>query len=134
MCGKILSATNDKLKVLLVDDEEDITTLMKKGLEIHGFNVETFNDPKQALSQFKPKYYDAIVLDVRMNGMNGFELAKQIWAKDENARICFLSAFEIHKNEAKKVFTNFKTHCFIRKPVTPADLALHIQAHQVPAL
>jgi DNA-binding response OmpR family regulator len=77
-------------------DEEDITTLMKKGLEIHGFNVETFNDPKQALSQFKPKYYDAIVLDVRMNGMNGFELAKQIWAKDENARICFLSAFEIH--------------------------------------
>jgi DNA-binding response OmpR family regulator len=81
MCGKILSATNDKLKVLLVDDEEDITTLMKKGLEIHGFNVETFNDPKQALSQFKPKYYDAIFLDVRMNGMNGFELAKQIWAR-----------------------------------------------------
>jgi DNA-binding response OmpR family regulator len=39
---------------------------MKMGLEKHGFSVDAFNDPKMALSHFKPNYYDAIVLDVRM--------------------------------------------------------------------
>jgi DNA-binding response OmpR family regulator len=122
-------SNNAQKKVLLVDDEPDITTLLQSGLQVHGFSVEAFNDPKKALSQFKPNYYNAIVLDVRMPTMSGFDLAKKMWAKDPKARICFLSAFEIYENEAQKVFSNFKTHCFIRKPMTPNELAKHIEEH-----
>lgn len=82
---------------------------------------------------FKPNYYHAIVLDVRMPEISGFQLAKEIWAIDENARICFLSAFEIYEAEAKKVFQNFKTHCFIKKPMMPSALIQHIEAHLMPA-
>jgi len=124
-----MSSTN-KVNVLLVD-EKDITTIMRLGLEKHGFSVDTYNNPKQALTQFKPGYYDAIVLDVRMPGVSGFELAREIWAKDPYARICFLSAFEIYESEAQKVFRNFKTHCFIKKPTMPNALAQHIQAHLI---
>lgn len=128
-----MSYDSSKGKVLLVDDERDITTVMKAGLEKEDFAVDAFNDPLIALSQFKPDYYDAIVLDVRMPGMSGFDLAKEIWAKDPDARVCFLSAFEIYSSEAKKVFANFKTHCFIKKPVTPSKLADHIQMHLLAA-
>jgi DNA-binding response OmpR family regulator len=119
--------------LLLVDDEQDITTVMKKSLEQRGFHVDTFNSANQALRQFRPNYYDFIITDIRMPAMTGFELAREIWVKDARARICFLSALEIYEDEAKKVFTNFKTYCFIRKPVTAAALAQHIEAHLLTA-
>ena len=68
-----------------------------------------------------------------MPAMTGFELAKKIWMQDPKARICFLSAFEIYEHEAKKVFDNFKSHCFIKKPLTPKELVLHIKKHFVSA-
>lgn len=117
--------------MLFVDDEQDITTIIKLGLRKFGFEVDTLNDPRQALSQFRPNYYKAIILDVRMPAMSGFDLAKKIWAKDPDAKICFCSAFDIYENEAKLVFLDFKTHCFIKKPITPIELANHIQAHLV---
>lgn len=113
--------------VLFVDDEPDIIKIMKKGLELSGFIVDAFSDPKQALLKFKPNYYNAIILDIRMPLMNGFELGRAIWAKDPNARICFFSAFEIYEHEAKKVFSSFKQYWFVRKPIVPTLLAKHIE-------
>ena len=43
-------------------------------LEFHEFEVEAFNDPKKALSNFRPGYYDLVVLDIKMPGMDGFKL------------------------------------------------------------
>jgi DNA-binding response OmpR family regulator len=113
----------------LVDDERDILTTLKTGLERANYSVDAFEDPRLALTNYQSGSYDAIVLDIRMWVMNGFELAKQIWAIDEKARICFLSAFEIYESEAKMVFKDFKTHCFIKKPITSADLVRHIESH-----
>ena len=133
MIGWATTTNNDKPRVLVVDDEQDITTIVRLGLRKFGFDADVFNDPKLALSQFKPNYYKAIILDVRMPGISGFTLAKEIWAIDPDARICFLSSFEIYEHEAKFVFTNFKSHCFVKKPIAPAELAKHIQGHLVTA-
>jgi DNA-binding response OmpR family regulator len=122
-----------KNSLLLVDDEPSLTALFKRGLEMHGFKVDAFNDPLKALSRYRPNYYDTIILDVRMPNMTGFGLAKEIWSKDPDARICFLSAFEIYEHESRSVFTNFRTHCFIKKPITPSALVEHIHGHLVPA-
>ena len=45
-------------KILLVDDEFDITLLIKKVKKIHGFYIESYNDPQLALQEFKPGFYD----------------------------------------------------------------------------
>jgi DNA-binding response OmpR family regulator len=67
------------MKILVVDDDPDITSLYKTALEGHeGFKVETFNDPRETLSNFKPHYYDISLIDVRMPGMNGFELYDEL--------------------------------------------------------
>ena len=118
---------------MVVDDDQDITTVLKTGLEDDGYQVDTFNDPAKAIAQFKPNYYSQIILDVRMPNINGLSLAKLIWEKDDKARICFLSAFEIYEAEARKVFRDFKTYCFIKKPIMPIALSKHIEVHLVRA-
>jgi PleD family two-component response regulator len=67
-----------KKKILLVDDEPDITSSLKIGLEDNGFAVETFNDAMLALSNFKTGMYDLVLLDVKMPQINGFELYEKI--------------------------------------------------------
>jgi DNA-binding response OmpR family regulator len=53
-------------RILAVDDEPDITRLCSLALEYYGFKVDTFNDSEEALSNFKPDYYDLVILDIKM--------------------------------------------------------------------
>ena len=112
-----------------MDDEVDILHVFKKGLEIHGFQVDAFSEPDRVIAVFKPCYYDFIILDVRMPKLNGFDLARLMWKKDDTAKVCFLTAFEIYEDEARKVFKDLKTHCFIKKPISPKALVQHIEKH-----
>jgi CheY-like chemotaxis protein len=65
-------------KVLLVDDDPDITLTYSLALEDSGYVVDTYNDPLVALTRFKPNFYDLLLLDVKMPQMNGLELYEQI--------------------------------------------------------
>jgi DNA-binding response OmpR family regulator len=95
--------------------------------------MEVFTDPVKAAYHFKPEYYDACVLDIRMPEKNGFELARDIWRLDSKAQVCFLTAFTIYEDEAKKVLKNLKSHCFLTKPIFPSALVDHIEKHLVRA-
>ena len=61
-------------RILVVDDEPDLTKLCSLALEYHGFKVDTFNDPQEALSNYKPDYYDLVILDIKVSKMDGFQL------------------------------------------------------------
>jgi CheY-like chemotaxis protein len=64
---------NSKKKILLVDDDPDITTSFSLSLEDTGlFEVETYNDSVKALSNFKANSYDFVLLDIKMPNMSGF--------------------------------------------------------------
>ena len=128
-----LSAHSDLTRILLVDDEQDISKVLKRGLEGQGFTVDAYDDPVKALAEYKPNYYDCNILDIRMPGMSGFDLARAIWLKQPNAQVCFLSAFEIYQNEADKVFKDFNTRCFVKKPVAVKALAEHVKSHMIAA-
>lgn len=115
---------NTTIRLLVVDDELDITRTMKKGLELLGvFSVDTFNDPVIGLSNFKAGTYDMLILDIRMPKMNGFELYREIIKKDSGARVCFITAFEINHNEFRKMFPSIDVNCFIKKPISVVELA-----------
>ena len=101
MTSRLLSNNNNK-KILFVDDEPDMTSLLKITLERAGFNVVTFNDPSIALEHFQPDLYDLVLLDIIMPKMDGFELYKQIKKVDLLVKVCFLTASEMHREEFRK--------------------------------
>ena len=57
-------------KILVVDDEADLTMLCRLALEYYGFKVDTFTDPRKALSNYKRGYYDLVILDIMMPNMD----------------------------------------------------------------
>jgi DNA-binding response OmpR family regulator len=65
-------------RILVVDDEPDLTMVCSLALQYHGFKVDTFNDSQEALSNFRPGYYDLVILDIKMPKMDGFELYEKI--------------------------------------------------------
>ncbi|MFZ0512993.1 MAG: response regulator [Candidatus Nitrosopolaris sp.] len=111
---------NDKQKILIVDDESDITSALKMYLELQGFQVDAFTDPADALAQFKAGFYHLLILDIKMPEMNGFELYKEIKKKDETVKVFFLTALsEMHDYDAfkKDVFPKEGERYFIAKPI-----------------
>ena len=114
-----------KRRLLIVDDEPDITLTLRTTLEQNGFEVVSFNDPQLALQSFKPRYYDLVILDIRMPNMNGFELDRQIRRKDNRVKVCFLTAVsELREYEQYKKETQPKAdeRYFIAKPVSNDEL------------
>jgi DNA-binding response OmpR family regulator len=77
-----LSRQEGKKKILVVDNEPDMTRMLKMALEPVGFIVDTFNDPVLALKGFKPNLYDLVILDIIMPRMNGFQLYEQLKKMD----------------------------------------------------
>jgi DNA-binding response OmpR family regulator len=110
-------------KIMVVDDEPDLTMLCRFALEYHGFNVDTFNDPQEALSNYKPSYYDLIILDIKMPKMDGFLLYDEIKKKDHKAKVCFLTASELYYKQFRKTEYNaIDKNLFLRKPIGNEEL------------
>jgi CheY-like chemotaxis protein len=114
-------------RILVVDDEPDLTKISVMALEYYGYKVDAFNDPKEALSKYKPGSYDLIILDIKMPEMNGFELYREIKKKDNKAKVCFLTASELYYKEFReKEFRSLDRNLFIRKPIDNEELAKEI--------
>jgi DNA-binding response OmpR family regulator len=119
----LASVQAKKYKVMIVDDEQDITTIFKMGLENNQFIVTTFNDPIEALSKFRPGLYDLLILDIRMPGMDGFQLYRKIRAADNKVKVCFLTAFDESRGEVRTSFPFLdEVKCYLKKPITIRDL------------
>jgi DNA-binding response OmpR family regulator len=105
-------------KILVVDDEPDLTMLSKLALEYHGFTVDTINDPQKALSNYRPGYYDLVILDINMPEMDGFQLYDEIKKKDHKAKICFLTASELYYEQFRKTeYSAIDKNLFLQKPI-----------------
>jgi CheY-like chemotaxis protein len=115
------------MKALVVDDNPDVTSLYKEALEGEGkFNVDTYNDPNQALSNFKPHYYDILLIDVRMPEMDGFDLYKELKKLDPVIKVCFITGFEVNYRALQEIFPEIRQECYISKPTTMKELKEHI--------
>jgi DNA-binding response OmpR family regulator len=115
-------------KILIVDDEIDLTTLLKKGLESDGFYVGSYNDPLLALHEFRAGFYDLMLIDIRMPKMNGFEYYHKLRNKDINMRVCFMTAFPLSYEEVRKMLPveSITRQNLIQKPIGIKELIKRI--------
>ena len=108
-------------KILLVDDEPDVTFTIKNILEDNRFQVDSFNDPILALNNYKVNFYDLIILDIKMPKMDGFELYIKIREQDPKAKICFLTAITTFNEDFRKIRLalgkTINEDYFIQKPI-----------------
>jgi DNA-binding response OmpR family regulator len=128
-------------RILIVDDDEDITITLKAGIEDSNNNnnnnnndankrieVCVSNNPVVTLSEFKPNCYDLLLVDINMPNMNGFELCEKILDIDINVKVCFMSSVEINREALREIYPSLSLGCFIRKPVTMDYLVSRIMS------
>jgi DNA-binding response OmpR family regulator len=123
-------------RILIVDDDPDITFTFKMAFEeanrIGGnktsFHVNAYNDPIVALSEFKPDFYDLMLIDINMPKMNGFDFCVKVFEVDINPRVCFMSSGLINQEALKEQYPSSNIGCFIRKPVTMENLVRKVKA------
>ena len=110
-------------RVLVVDDEFDIGLWLKTVLEGNGFTVDYYCNPLIALKEFKPNFYELLILDIKMPLMDGFQFYREIRKRDGKPKICFLTAGE----ETEDIKTELSDAVyFIRKPIENEELLLII--------
>jgi two-component system, OmpR family, response regulator ChvI len=114
-------------RILLVDDEPDITFSFNMILEDNGFAVDSYNDPIHALSSFKSGIYAIAILDIRMPGMNGFEFVRKVREISPTIKILLMSAFEINSTELSVGLGETKIEGFIQKPISLREMTSIVQ-------
>jgi CheY-like chemotaxis protein len=120
-------------QILLIDDDADSCFTIKANLESYfkkdlgaseaTLQITTFSDPIEALRQFKPYYYDLLLVDVNMPGVDGYELVEKIVKLDLNIKVCFMSAGEVNDEALREIrHPSRSIGCFIEKPASRDDL------------
>ena len=80
------------MKILFVEDEEELSRIVARGLKKCGYAVDTAYDGEEALDYYKINEYDIIILDLNIPKIDGLEVLRSIRQKDKKAKILVLSA------------------------------------------
>ena|SRR5215831_17337743 len=110
--------------LLVVDDDYDIASLIRIGLEKFGLSVTSFTDPYLAFEEIskKPSDYELVISDIRMPGMNGYEFVKQVKKINPKVYVILMTAFEIEDKEFHNIVPSIKINGFLQKPFSIGQL------------
>ncbi|RPJ28372.1 MAG: response regulator [Nitrosopumilales archaeon] len=116
--NKLLESSTQNPSIMIVDDEPDVLLTYESFLSNAGFNVSTFEEPYNALAEFtsNPRLYDLIILDIRMENLNGLQLYQCMKAINPTSKLLFASALDAAK-ELTSVLPDIQSQDIIKKPV-----------------
>lgn len=116
---------SEKSKILVVDDEDALRTVLSGELVSEGYDVRTAADGDDAISNLQKESFDLVLLDIKMPRMNGFEVLKFVKEKYPRTRVVMLTGFADLKNaiESKKL----GAEDFVSKPYDLVDLLTTIE-------
>ena len=115
----------EKSRILVVDDEEALRTVLSSELISAGYEVSTASDGDEAISTIQNKKFDLVLLDIKMPKVDGFEVLKFIKKSFPSIRVIMLTGFADLKNaiESKK----HGAEDFVSKPYDLVDLLTTIE-------
>jgi len=116
-----------RMKILVVDDEQDICEILQYNLETEGYEVLTANSAEEAM-EIPVKEYGLILLDVMMGEMSGFQLARRLKENPETAQIpiIFITALDDEDNTVKGL--NIGADDYIAKPLSIKEVKARVKA------
>jgi DNA-binding response OmpR family regulator len=115
---------NGPPRILIVDDDVNITYAFKLGLERRGFLVDVFNDAAEVLGRTKPNSYQVAIFDFRMPKINGLELYRGFKKLNTETPVCFFTSLD---KESFAIDSDIKESMIIKKPVSIVRLAEFLQ-------
>ena len=111
---------DEKVRVMILDDEPIVGKRLEPALAKHGFEVEVFTDPTKALARFDEQEFDIVVTDLRMEGVDGIEILEHVMSRSKNTRVILITGYatvEVAREALVKGAFDF-----IAKPFKPKDL------------
>ena len=107
-------------KVLYVDDEDTLRSLVKEQLSAEGFDVVVAEDGKAAMESMRAQAFDVILLDILMPGMDGFSVLKEIKRLPKHPRVIMLTGV----NDISAALASLKhgANDYVTKPYDLKDL------------
>jgi len=107
------------MKVLIVDDNKDITDLLSKFLKTQGFETVGINDSMEGLRHIQQEQYDVILLDMKMPGISGFNIIQLLATDDilKDQNIFIFSASAYGENEIKNLLRKDGVNGVLKKPM-----------------
>ena len=114
------------MRVLVVEDEASLAASLRRGLEADGFAVDVALDGTDGLWRAQEVSYDAIVLDIMLPGVNGFEICRRLRADDIWTPILMLTAKDGALDESEALDTGADD--YLTKPFSHIVLVAHLRA------
>ena len=116
------------MKVLLIDDNQDITCLLSKFLEARGFENIVTNDPRDGLERIKEGKYDVVLLDISMPGFTGFDIIQALEREQilKNQKIIIFSALKFANLQIAELLKKDGIHGCLKKPIRLKELVTAI--------
>ncbi|PTW02238.1 winged helix family two component transcriptional regulator [Halanaerobium saccharolyticum] len=114
------------MRILVVEDEKDLSDVIKKGLEEEGFVVDTVSDGQQAVNLAWDNEYDIIILDLMLPVKNGMEALKEIREYGINTAILILTAKDMVEDKIKGL--NSGADDYLTKPFAFGELVARVRA------
>ena len=116
----------ERVRILLCEDDENLGMLLREYLQAKGFNADLFADGESGYKAFLKGKYDLCVLDVMMPKKDGFQLAQEIRTVISDVPIIFLTA----KSLKEDILEGFKIGAddYITKPFSMEELVFRIEA------
>lgn len=109
-------------EIMIVDDDVQMVELIKHIMEVEGYGVVTAHSGRECLERIVEKVPDLILLDMKVQGMDGREVLREINRLDGGVPVVFLSAIKISLAELIELKDRFNVHGYLVKPVTKKDL------------
>jgi len=107
------------MKILLVDDNQDITGLLSRYLDAKGFENEVINDPTEAVDRIRGQHYDAVLLDISMPEVSGIDIIETLEREQEleDQKIIILSALSFTTSQINDLLQKKGIHNCLKKPL-----------------
>jgi DNA-binding response OmpR family regulator len=116
-----VSTSKNIKKIMIIDDDKDITNLFSIFLEYNGYIVDAYTNPVEAFNNFRKNSHDLIVLDLKMPKMDGLTFYHKIKEIDGKVIICFTTADINYIEDLRKDIINIEK-IVLYKPVLLKNL------------